>query len=391
MLRRTYPDRKMTAGTARIAVVTSHAPSLRNFRGELLAAFLDQGHEVIALAPDFDASTRAPLTAMGVRCEPIGLARTGVNPFRDLADLAGLARALRRLRPDIVLSYSIKPVIHGSLAARIAGVGGVYAIIAGLGYTFAGSSIYRVLLRALVERLYRTALKTNRAVFFQNPDDLALFRDRSLLGTTRAVLINGSGVNLERFREAPPRPSPPVFLLMARLLKAKGIVEYAQAARLLKARHSEARFHLLGPSDPNPDGIPASQVERWASEGTIVYLGAVEDVRPFLNEASVYVLPSYYREGIPRSVLEAMAAGRPIVTTDAPGCRETVVDGANGFLVPPRDVAALAGAMERFILEPNLIPSMGRASRRLAEEKYDVHKVNAVILRAMGLSDEARH
>ena len=375
---------------ARIAVIASYAPSLANFRGELLASFFECGHEVVALAPDFEASSRGPLVAMGVQCVTIGLTRTGLNPLRDLVDFLGLTRVLRVLRPDIVLSYTAKPVIYGSVAARAAGVGPAYSIVTGLGYSFSGSSPRQAMIRGILKQLYRAALRTNRAVFFQNPDDLEVFRGQGLLGTTRAVLINGSGVNLEHFQEAPPRPSPPVFLLMGRLLKAKGIVEYAEAARLLKARYPEARFHLLGPFDSNPDGIPFEQIKKWVSQGIIVYLGAIEDVRPFLADASVFVLPSY-SEGTPRSVLEAMAVGRPIVTTDAPGCRETVLDGVNGFLVPVRDIGALAAVMERFILEPDLIPAMGRMSRRFAEDKYDVHKVNAVILDAMGLSDEARH
>jgi glycosyltransferase involved in cell wall biosynthesis len=179
-------------------------------------------------------------------------------------------------------------------------------------------------------------------------------------------------------------PEPPTFLLIARLLRDKGIVEYVEAAKRLRAGHPNARFRLLGPMDPNPAGLSADVLERWRAEGAIEYLGEAADVRPHLRACTVYVLPSY-REGMPRTVLEAMAVGRAIVTTDAPGCRETVVEGENGFLVPPRDVGALADAMRRFIVEPGLAIAMGQRSRAIALQRFDVHRVNAVMLEAMGL------
>jgi glycosyltransferase involved in cell wall biosynthesis len=180
----------------------------------------------------------------------------------------------------------------------------------------------------------------------------------------------------------------PVFLLIARLIRDKGVFEYADAARILKRRYPEAVFRLLGWFDRHPEAISPKQIDQWQREGIIEYLGETQDVRPFLAESNVYVLPSY-REGTPRTVLEAMAMGRPIVTTDAPGCRETVIEGKNGFLVPPRNVDALGKAMERFISTPEIIETMGGESRKFAEMKYDVHKVNYVIMRTMGLIDHA--
>ena len=324
------------------------------------------------------------LTEIAVPYQPVYLSRTGMNPVKDFLSLISLTRVFRRIEPDILLSYTIKPVIYGSLAARFAGVPKTFSMITGLGYAFSGVKIKHRLLNFLGRSMYRAALSHNRAVFFQNPDDLEMFSRLKLVGkSVRSVLINGSGVDLEYFKPA-PLDERPVFLLIARLIRDKGVFEYAAAARILKQRYPEAVFRLLGWFDSNPEAISPGQIQQWQNEGTIEYLGETQDVRPHIAESNVYVLPSF-REGTPRTVLEAMAMGRPVVTTDAPGCRETVIEGKNGFLVPPGNVAALAKTMEKFISTPEIIKTMGRESRKFAEEKYDVHKVNYVIMRTMGL------
>ena len=259
------------------------------------------------------------------------------------------------------------------------------SLMSGLGYSFLGGSVKQRIVSRLARFLYRLALPHNRSVFFQNPDDRELFIKLGLIRDhNQAVLINGSGVDLDQFKEAPLSIDSHVFLLIGRLIKDKGIIEYVEAARNLKQRFPQARFQLLGRYESNPSAIKRQQVELWQRDGVIEYLGATMDVGPFLASANVFVLPSY-REGTPLAVLEAMATGRPIITTDVPGCRQTVRNGENGFLVPAKDAAALAEAMERFILSPHLIPRMGRRSREIAVEKFDVIKVNAVILKTMGL------
>jgi glycosyltransferase involved in cell wall biosynthesis len=237
----------------------------------------------------------------------------------------------------------------------------------------------------LVSYLYRTGLKYNSVVFFQNPDDLQLFIEKRIIPkNVKPVLINGSGVNTVRFGFASPKLTPITFLLVARMIRDKGIPEYVEAARQLKKRYSEVKVQLLGPLDVNPAAITRKEIEHWSDEGIIEYLGETKDVRPYIAEASVFVLPSY-REGTPRSVLEALSMGRPVITTDAPGCRETVQEGVNGYLVPIKDHTALFKAMERFVLQPELIPEFGLASRKIAEQKYDVRKVNSTILEEMEL------
>ena len=368
----------------RVMVVGGLPRSLVNFRGPLLKAMVAAGHEVVASAAPAPPEVVQTLSDWGIPFRPIPLARAGLNPVGDLRTLAALRRLIQQEKPDRILAYTAKPVIYANLAARLAGRPPVYSMITGLGYGFGDGSVRQRWVGKVVQTLYRRALTHSAGVFFQNPDDRAVFQTMGLLPPEVPVtLINGSGVDLDWYAPQ-PLPETPVFLLVARLLADKGIREYVAAARQLKAQFPEARFRIAGDLDPNPMSVSRPEVAQWESEGVIEYLGKLDDVRPAFAEAQVYVLPSY-REGTPRTVLEAMAMGRPIITTDAPGCRETVVHGRNGFLVPVRDVEALRSAMERFIVEPELAPAMGAESLKIAREKYDVHKVNAVILEAMGL------
>jgi glycosyltransferase involved in cell wall biosynthesis len=379
---------------------------------------VSRGHEVIACAPAAPEDVREKLADIGVEYCHVPIKRAGMNPAGDLMTAFHLFCLFRRRRPDAVLGYTAKPVIWGCLAARAAGVPAAYAMITGLGYAFIGGGGFRQQAVGRVAAvLYRAALARTRAVFFQNPDDLADFKKRNLLkNDARTVLINGSGVDLGHYPLS-PLPDAPVFLLMARLIGDKGIREYREAARRVRAKYPQARFLLAGGFDENPSAISKKEIRRWQEEGDIEYLGRLEDVRPAIAQSRIYVLPSY-REGAPRTVLEAMSMGRPVITTDAPGCRETIEfvsgkwevgsrrkakgeshaaeaqgpkvacgrikRGKNGFLVPVKGAGALAAAMEKFIEQPSLAETMGRESRRIAEEKYDVHKVNRVILEVMG-------
>lgn len=373
-----------------VLVIAGYAPSLINFRWRLLQAIREKGHEVIAAAPQLleDRAVVDKLRTLDIRCQDVPLRRAGLNPIADLRLFASLVRLMRAERPEAMLGYTPKPVIFGLLAARLAGVPRRYALITGLGYAFAeGAGGKSRLVREIQTMLYRIGLKVGTKVFFQNHDDPALFRELHVLPRKLpVVVVNGSGIDLEQFGAAPLPNSPPRFLLIARLIASKGIREYAQAARRIRERHPGVQFHLVGGLDPNPDGLSSGEVEQWQAEGTLIWHGEAADVRPHIAACHVYVLPSYYREGTPRSILEALAVGRAVITTDAPGCRETVVDGENGFLVPPRDAASLATAMQRFIDEPGLIETMGRRSRTLAETKYDVNQVNAEMLKEMELA-----
>jgi len=372
----------------RFALITSQAFSIANFRGPLIAALVARGVAVFAIAPDYDAQTRDSVLALGATPVDCSLNRTGMNPVKDMLSVFRLAMLLRRLRIDVSLGYFIKPVIFGTLAAVLAGVPQRFCMIEGLGYVFTPSSgaepLLRRLLRKLVSRLYKTALKFAKQVFLLNDADIADMVSQGLLQKSQVVKLGGIGVDLAEWLPAPCVIEPVTFLLAARLLREKGIVEYAEAARIVKATFPATRFLLLGGLDPNPGGLSAAEVNVWAQQGLLEWPGHVP-VKNWLAQASVYVLPSYYREGVPRSTQEAMAMGRAVITSDAPGCRETVVEGLNGFLVPVRDPQSLAKAMLRFIEQPELIKSMGEASRVLAVERFDVHKVNGVMLATMGI------
>ncbi len=370
---------------ARILVLGSLADSLVNFRGAMLAEMVASGHEVHACAPGATAAIRNRLHEIGVIYHEVKFERGGTNPLNDARFFLRLVALFRAVRPDTFLGYTIKPVIYGTLAAKIAGVPAIFSMITGLGTTFIDSSERQRGARWVAVGLYKLALPFNRRVFFQNPDDLNAFVcQRFVDQDSQAVIINGSGIDVDAFRPA-PFPEQITFLLIARLLRDKGIMEYFEAARRVKERHPEVKFRLVGWIDPqNPSSVTEPELCSMISTGTIEYLGQLDDVRSAIATSSVYVLPSY-REGTPRSVLEAMAMGRPVITTDVPGCRETVQPGCNGMLVPARDAAELANAMTHFIEHPSDIERMGAEGRRIAVEKYDVRKVNAVIMATMGL------
>ena len=370
------------------AIVSSQAFSMVNFRGLLIRELVAAGVRVHAFAPDYNDELRQQISALGAIAVDFRLTRTGMNPLHDGWDTLCLAMMLRRLKPDVVLAYFIKPVIYGTLAATLAGVPRRVAMIEGLGYVFTDSggreTWKRKLLRFLVSSVYRFALARAQKVIFLNNDDLGDFVRAGLVDETKTVKLGGIGVDLADWSLVPSVMQPVTFLLVARLLREKGVIEYAEAARQVKAIYPEARFVLLGGLDPNPGSLNSLEVQTWVKEGLLEWPGHVA-VRPWLMQASVFVLPSY-REGVPRSTQEAMAMGRAVITTDVPGCRDTVDDGVNGFMVPVRDASALAKAMLRFIENPQLIDSMGRESRRLAETRFDVHAINARLLKILEVS-----
>ncbi|MBN1958140.1 MAG: glycosyltransferase family 4 protein [Desulfuromonadales bacterium] len=369
-------------------LVAGYPDSLLNFRGQLIDRLVAAGLTVHVAAPDLrEGKIRSLLEAKGAVVHNLPLQRVGLNPAKDSISLMRLWRMMRSIDPDYFLGYTIKPVIYGSLAAFAARISHRYALITGLGYAFTGTEKkgVRRFIRSLVQHLYAVALKRAHKVFFQNPDDQALFRALKILkpGVVSRV-VNGSGVDVGSFAVVPFPSAPIRFLLIARLLGDKGVREYVEAARQIRVFNSSVRFHLVGWIDENPDSVTQQELDNWIDEGVVEFDGKLSDVRPALAKCSVYVLPSY-REGTPRTVLEAMAMGRPVITTDAPGCRETVIDGDNGFLVPVKSVDGLVEAMEKFISQPDLIEQMGKRSRVIAEEKYDVHKVNAFMLKEMGI------
>jgi glycosyltransferase involved in cell wall biosynthesis len=345
------------------------------------------GHQVRCLAPDLDRETIAVLEAAGLETMPVRLDRTGLNPLSDIETMKGLIAAFRAWRPDVVTGYTPKAAIYSALAGAQAGVPRRVPMVTGLGYAFLKSWSPRILaVRQVTKRLYRRAFRASTGAIFQNKDDLALLSQLALLPRSLPLtVVGGSGVDMARFAEIPP---PPIeggltFLLIARLVRYKGIFEYCEAARIVRRAGARARFLLIGPGEGGPAGFPASELARY--QDVVTYLGPKDDVRPFIEAAHVYVLPSY-GEGMPRTVLEALAIGRPVITTDANGCRDTVEEGVNGIIVPVADAEALAAAMTQLIARPELILPMAEASRRKAERDFDVRVVNRATRAALGLN-----
>ena len=379
------------ADRCKIAVVCSYTVSLVNFRFQLLKAMVQNGHEVVAIGPEYHVPTINALAEIGVSFVRVPMARAGLNPLADLRTLAALWAALRRLGPDVILCYTMKPIIYGLIAARLVGVRQRHALITGLGYTFSegDNGAHHPLIKQIATRMYRIALRKGGRVFVYNAADANDVRaGRMVSDVTRIVHVPGSGVDFDRFTVSDVPVGAPVFLMIARLLREKGVVEFVEAARSLRLQYPKARFRILGPIDPSPMAVSRNEVDRWLAEGVVEYLGATQDVRPYLAECTVFVLPSYYREGIPRSIQEAMATGRAIITADTPGCRDTVVEGENGFVVPPRDPESLAAAMKRFIDDPALAARMGRRSVEIAHSRFDAKAVNRLLLREMVLTTE---
>lgn len=375
---------------SRFVIIGTSPQYLINFRGHLLKAVLSEGHTVTAMAAKAEAPVVEQLKLMGIAFRAFPVQRNGLNPFRDLQTFFSIRKALDELKPDVILSYTIKPVIWGGLALK----GGksstrFYALITGLGFAFQNGNVLRRFLTALVTCLYRISLSRATRVIFQNQDNLDLFASWKIVSKNKCALVNGSGVDLGHFTPTPLHDKDITFLAIGRLLGEKGFREYAKAASLVKARYPETIFRLVGPEDPSPDGIPFKEVREWQSSGWIEYLGKTDDVRPFVSDCHIFVLPSYH-EGMPRTVLEAMAMGRPILTTNVPGCRDTVICGENGYLVPKSDAEALAERMIWFIENRDKLASMGRVSRLMAEEKFSVDKVNEKMLCIMGLHVKPR-
>jgi glycosyltransferase involved in cell wall biosynthesis len=371
---------------AHLVTVAAQPKSVENFRGDLIRAAVTGGHAVTAMSGPATPEEIQRIVALGADFRPYAVERAGLNPLRDLATFAALRSAFKALRPDVVLAAYIKPVIWSGLAVRSTPDTRFYALIEGLGLIFQPHGVVRRLLMRVAEWLYWASLRRASKVIFLNVENRDLFVSQGIVPASKCEIIPGIGVNLEHFSEVSLPEGPPRFLLMARLLAAKGLREYAAAARIVKQRHPEAVFQLLGPGDSSPDAISLDEVRSWHAEGAVHYLGEATDVRSALAGCQVFVLPTSYPEGMPRTLLEAMAMGRPVVTTDAPGCRETVEDGQNGFLVPLRDPAALADRLTWLIEHRDRWPQMGRRSRQIAEERFNVHDINARLLAIMDIS-----
>lgn len=380
----------------KLAIIGTVASSILGFRREFIECLLARGHEVYAFAADYSDEQMIQVRELGAVPVRYSFNRVGMNPFSDAWNTLRLSRQLRAIKPDMVFSYFTKPVVFGTMAACLAGVKHRVAMLEGLGFIFTdfpqAPSFKTKALRFVQTLLYRVSLPRLQKLVFLNPDDPKDLSGRCGIEVVGFEVLGGIGVNLEQYPfsvPAVPPVAPVSFLFVGRLLREKGIGEFLEAARLVKHRYPEAVFNVVGERDRgSDDGSGASVLydlfDELIETGVIEYAGQVKDVAKRISVSSVFVLPSY-REGVPRSIQEAMAIGRPIITTNVPGCRETVIDGVNGFLVPPWDAQAVADKMFYFIEHPEQIAPMGLASNRLAQERFDANKVAQKLAGILGL------
>jgi glycosyltransferase involved in cell wall biosynthesis len=371
-----------------ILIIASYGPSLINFRLPLIKRLLSRGYKVSVASPidDFSDILQKKLQDLGIYINIFKLSRTRFNLLINFNSLIELYKIVKNSKPNIIISYTAKPVIFSGLVLKFFKKVSYYPLITGLGFSFTEiNSIKKIFFRYLISQLYRQGLKSSKKIIFQNKDDQSLFYKLKILDQSKiSYVINGSGVDLSEY-PLTNLPSKRVFLMIARLLGDKGVREYVNAAKIVKSRFPDVTFQLAGYLDENPSAVTADELQTWINDGNIEYLGEIKFVQSILKSCKYYVLPSY-REGTPRSVLEALSTGRPIITTDAPGCRETVVHEKNGLLVPIKDPISLANAMIRLLNEKDeTIEKMAKESYLIAKNKYDIDKVNQSIINIMNL------
>ncbi|MBO1519731.1 glycosyltransferase family 4 protein [Oceanisphaera pacifica] len=374
---------------SKVIIIGTTASGILGFRKDIIKSLTASGHKVYAFAINYTDEQKAQVVQLGAIPEEYTLNRTGMNPLADLLATLRLAKKINKIKPDLVFSYFSKPVIFGTLAARLAGVKKIFGMLEGLGYTFTnqpeGLSKKAKLLQSVQILLYKLSFRFLDKVIFLNPDDPKDLVIKNNIKVKKFAVLGGIGLDLKQYPYIKPSQKAVSFIFIGRLLKEKGINEFITAAKLVKVIYPDVIFTVLGGLDEgNPGGLQKNDIELLVSTGVIDYLGQVTNVAERIAQASVFVLPSY-REGVPRSTQEAMAIGRPVITTDMPGCRETVVDGVNGFLVKPWDPQALAEKMIYFIENPDQIETMGLESYRMAQEKFDAEKVNKKLMGLLGL------
>jgi len=364
----------------KIMIISPKNKTVFNFRGDLIKEIIWAGHEVYITGPNREFIE--DIEKLGATFIEIPFVKDQVGILADLKYCNKLRKVMKEIKPDKIFSYTIKPVIYGSIAGRMAGVKEIYPMMTGLGRVYGTDSLKSKILRMITGCLYKVAFLGCKKVIFQNWDDLELFVKLKYLPRKKCEKVDGSGVNMERFAFS-ELPQTPTFLMISRIIKEKGVFEFARAAQIVKAKHSEARFILLGGYDNSIGAIKPEELLEYTQSGAIEIPGEVKDVSPILREAFAFVLPTYYREGIPRTILEAMASGKPVLTTDWVGTKEAVENGVNGFLVPIQSAEALADKMLYMIENKEETEKMAQASFEICKQKFDVKIINEKMLKIM--------
>lgn len=378
----------------KIAIIGSTAYNLYNFRKDFIFACLEQGHQVYVFVSEYDDQWLDIIKNLGATPISYQLSRGGLNPLSDLYSIFQLINKIKEIQPDIVFSYSTKPIIYATLAAYKTNVPYIYGMIEGLGSPFTihkhGQSLKTKFIRFVQISLYRLAFPYLDKIIFLNRDDPKdLVHRYNLPHKNNAIEVLGPiGLNLQEYAYTKWDTEKNLsFIFIARLIAEKGIFEYLEAARIVKEKYPDITFKIIGGLDPeNPTGLKQVQLDQLIETGIIEYAGFVKDVNQRIRESAVFVLPSYYREGVPRSTQEAMAIGRPVITTDVPGCNETVVEGVTGFLIPKWDVNALVKKMIYFIEYPEQVNKMGYQGFLYAKKNFNADHINHRLLQILGMN-----
>lgn len=373
-----------------IAIIGTVASSIHGFRSDLIKALLDKDYQVYAFFAEYNLEDIEEIEALGAIPVTYNIQRGGLNPLSDIKATLELAKKLKNIRPDVVFVFASKATIFGTLAARLARIPKIIGMLEGLGYTFTeqpnGSNIKTQIIKGSQVALYKLALPQLDKLIFLNQDDPKDLLDKYSIKVKRVEILGGIGLNLEDYNYSNVYPITPTFIFIARLLAEKGIHDYIAAARIVKESYPNTKFIVLGAIDEQSLGaLKDSELNKYVESNIIEHHGHVYNVSEWIAKSSVFVLPSYYREGVPRSTQEAMAIGRAVITTDVPGCRETVVNGVNGFLVEKWNPEAIAEKMIYFIENPEQIAIMGNESYKIAQEKFDAEKVNQRLLKMIGI------
>ena len=369
-------------GKKKILIIASASNSLVGFRGDFIKNLLKNNFEVYTAAPNYGESTRKTLESFGAKPLTFKLQRTGLNPISDIKSIKGLKEIINKNKIDLVFPYTIKPVVYGSIAANLSNVP-VISLITGLGFSFSRSTLKSKILQVATEFLYKISIRKNKAIVFQNSDDYNLFLSRKILSKKNKVgFVDGSGVNLNEynFRENTNSTEVISFVVIARLIKEKGIGLFLEAAKVLKNKYPKSEFHIIGTPDNSPSAIKIDELKSLHESGVVIYHGPQSNIQEHLTNRDIFVLPTYYREGVPRSILEALSVGLPVITTNTPGCKETIVNKKNGILIEPKDLDELINAMEYFLINKDKIKEMGINSRNYAKERFDVKIINKNLL-----------
>ena len=371
--------------TKKMIIISPKNKTLYNFRGDLIKSIINEGYEVIVIGPNKDNIEE--VLKLGVSFKEVPLKKDKVSILADLEYYKGLKKILKEEKPDIVFSYTIKPVIYGSLAARKCKIKNVYAMITGLGRLYASKSLKTKILRYASNFLYKNALKGCKKVIFQNNDDLNQLVTSGILSKEKTVKVDGSGVNIEKFKFT-KNPLNNTFIMVSRIIKEKGVIEYLKAAEIVKKKHPNSKFILLGGYDNSIGALTKNDIKYYLENNIVEIPGETSDVVPYYKKSMVFVLPSYYKEGLPRTILEALSVGRPVITTDWTGCREAIRNNKNGFLIEIKNHEELAKKMIYLIENHNIVEKMSNYGYELCKEIYDVRIINNKMMKIMGIIND---